>query len=236
MRGLGFHMYQFGSAQALAEAVAQDWCWRIEQIKKPFTVALSGGRIAKDLFRELALKGRGNKGLRNARFVWADERCVPPEHAESNYRVARELLFDPLAIEASHVYRIHGEDDPPRAAAAASRELLQLAMPEEAPVPRLDWVFLGMGEDGHVASLFPDATPYRGIYYDVIAPKPPSHRISLSYDVLAAAREVWVLASGKGKEEALRESISQEGNTPLARVIKSRHFTQLFSDILPQAA
>jgi 6-phosphogluconolactonase len=230
VKGVNFRVYQFESPEHLAEAVAQDWCWRVERAKHPFTVALSGGRIAKDFFGQLVAKGRRNKGLHNAHFFWADERCVPPNDPDSNYRVARELLFEPLKIDGSHIHRILGEDDPPRAAAAASQELLRVAA-VEGGVPRVDWIFLGMGEDGHVASLFPDASPYRGLYYDVVAPKPPPHRITLSYDVLAAAREVWVLASGKGKEDALRDSLSDDGKTPLARVIKSRPFTQIFSDI-----
>lgn len=224
-------MKYFETAQRLAQTAATEWCSRIAGTERPFTVALSGGRIANDFFKEMASRARDNKGIHHAHFFWADERCVPPDHADSNYRVARELLFGPLQIAPSNVHRIRGEDEPERAAATASQELLQLAPTEETKPPRLDWVFLGMGEDGHVASLFPEAVPYHGIYYDVIGPKPPSRRITLSYDVLAAAREVWVLASGKGKESALRESLRQGGTTPLARVLQSRKKTDIFSDI-----
>ena len=228
---------RFASSAALARAAARDWCHQIAEAQQPFTIALSGGRIANDFFREVAMTGRENHGLRNAHFFWADERSVPPDHADSNYRVARELLFEPLRIEPSHIHRVRGEDEPARAADDASEELLRVAGGEVGTArPALDWVFLGMGEDGHVASLFPGAEARSGIYYPVIGPKPPPQRITLSYDILGAAREVWVLVSGAGKEAALKESLRPEGETPLGRVLKSRKFTKIFSDFPVEGA
>ena len=104
--------------------------------------------------------------------------------------------------------------------------------------PVLDLIFLGMGEDGHVASLFPDAPaevvnhPGPFLFIDN-SPKPPPRRISLSYAAMVAARQVWVLISGVGKEKALRESLVFSGKTPLARVIQLRHNTRIFSEIRP---
>jgi 6-phosphogluconolactonase len=102
--------------------------------------------------------------------------------------------------------------------------------------PILDLVFLGMGEDGHVASLFPGA-PAKVVQctdpFLVVenSPKPPPRRISLSYNALAAARQVWVLISGAGKEKALAESLDLSGKTPLGRVIQLRKNTRIFSEI-----
>jgi 6-phosphogluconolactonase len=101
--------------------------------------------------------------------------------------------------------------------------------------PVLDLIFLGMGEDGHVASLFPtepesmvnDAAVFRA----VVGTKPPPNRITIGYQTIAAAREVWVLASGAGKEQALRESTKQAGQTPLARVLRLRSQTTVFTDV-----
>ncbi|MCI0746246.1 MAG: 6-phosphogluconolactonase [Verrucomicrobia subdivision 3 bacterium] len=225
-------MTYFETAQALAQAAAEEWCQQIERAEQSFTVALSGGRIAKDFFGAIVVKSQRRKGICNAHFFWADERCVPPDDADSNYRMARELLFDPLQINPSRVHRIRGEDSPPQAAAAASQELLLVtkANPDERPV--LDWVFLGMGEDGHVASLFPGTSmPGGQVYVPVTAPKPPPNRITLIYEVIAAARQVWVLVSGKGKEEALHKALSGDGQTPLATVLRSRTATRIFSDI-----
>ena len=101
--------------------------------------------------------------------------------------------------------------------------------------PELDLVFLGMGEDGHVASLFPkdtEALETPAVYRAVTGPKPPPRRITLGYPALAAAREVWVLASGLGKQEVLQSSLAPSGDTPLARVLKSRSNTEIFTDFV----
>ena len=99
--------------------------------------------------------------------------------------------------------------------------------------PKLDLIFLGMGEDGHVASLFPEdkeALESKAVYRVVTSPKPPPRRITLGFPALAAAHEVWVLASGEGKAEALRQSQSPKGNTPLAKVLRDRTHTEIFTD------
>jgi len=95
-------------------------------------------------------------------------------------------------------------------------------------------VFLGMGEEGHVASLFPGepeeiaASP--AVYRPVTVPKPPPRRITLGYPAIRAARQVWVLAAGPGKAPALRQSLDPAGNTPLARVLKERRHTCILTD------
>ncbi len=104
--------------------------------------------------------------------------------------------------------------------------------------PVLDLIFLGMGEDGHVASLFPGASAeiiHGTAPFLVVenSPKPPPRRISLSYAAMAAAKQVWVLISGAGKEKVLRESLDLSGKTPLGRVIQLRPFTRIFSEIRP---
>jgi 6-phosphogluconolactonase len=100
-------------------------------------------------------------------------------------------------------------------------------------------VFLGLGENGHVASLFPEESESEmadpAVYRAVVAVKPPPRRITLGYAALAAARQVWVLASGAGKEDALRDSLAPNGRTPLARVLQRRAQTRIFTDIrVPQ--
>ena len=109
---------------------------------------------------------------------------------------------------------------------------------ESAAQPGLDLIFLGLGEDGHVASLFPGAPDEvvrnKSIYLPVLASKPPPQRITICFATIAAARQVWVLASGPAKENALRESLSANGQTPLARVLQSRDKTIIFTDIPKQ--
>lgn len=223
-------------AAALAEQCAAEFVGWAASSTAPKSVALSGGRIAKDFFGTVArLAQERGQSLAHIHFFWADERCVPPDHAESNYRSAAELLFAPLGLPAENIHRIRGEDEPRRAAREAEAELQKFVPADAAGQPVLDLVLLGMGEDGHVASLFPaepEATMSSpAVYRPVTANKPPPRRITLGYTTIAAAREVWVLASGAGKEAALRESLTPGGITPLARVLRGRERTRIFTDL-----
>jgi len=200
-------------------------------------VALSGGRITKKLFGEVVRLGMADlKTLECVHFFWADERCVPPGDPESNYYLAKELLFEPLHISACRIHRIQGEVLPELSAEQASKELRQVANAGDGVLPILDLVLLGMGEDAHVASLFPGDTSSENDQTSVFlpihnSPKPPPERISLGHGMIAVARKVWVLASGKGKQAALKQSLAPDGLAPLARVIQKRTVCQIFTDI-----
>jgi len=241
-----FELISFATADELARAVASAWLDEIEAANragKTHCVALSGGRIARKFFAAVAEQAKARKigdgGTpslpTNVHFFWADERCVPPDDPESNFRVSKEVLFGPLKISNAQIHRIHGEDSPEAAAKAASTEISQIAPLNEAGQPVLDLIFLGMGEDGHLASLFPGepnvSISDKSIFHAVNnSPKPPSNRITLNYAMIAAARQVWVLVSGAGKEAALRKSLFSKGHTPLARVTQFRTRTNIFSD------
>jgi 6-phosphogluconolactonase len=228
----------FTDANGLAGAVASRWLNEIAAARAaglPHRVALSGGRIAARLFAAVSAQNCVRRvSFESVHFFWADERCVPPTDPESNFRMAEEALLGPLSVSAGQIHRLKGEDDPESAAREASSEMLGEVPTNAAGQPVLDLVLLGMGEDGHVASLFPGAevlrcsTPYLVIRH---SPKPPPGRISLSYAAIAAARQVWVLASGAGKEAALRQSLVSPDTTPLGRVIASRLQTVLFTDL-----
>jgi 6-phosphogluconolactonase len=144
-------------------------------------------------------------------------------------------LLDPAGIDAARRHRLRGELPPEEAAHLAEVELARVTWTASGVVPVLDLVFLGMGEDGHVASLFPGApeavvNSTRWVI-PVIGPKPPPQRLSLTFQVLAAAKEVWVLASGVGKEEALQESLRLGGSTPLAHLLSLRSRTRIMTDL-----
>ena len=225
----------FPTTAQLAAGAADDFL-KAMPASAGFTVALSGGRIAKDFFSAVArLAQERGQSISQVHFFWGDERCVPPDDAESNYRSAEELLFTPLGLPAQNIHRIRGEDEPEQAAREAEAELRCFAQTNASGQPVLDLILLGMGEDGHVASLFPgeteDVMGSPAVYRTVTASKPPPRRITLGYGAIAAAREVWVLASGAGKEEALRESLSTGGKTPLARVLRERKLTRIFTDL-----
>ena len=244
-----FELFSFATADELARAAAGAWLDEIEsahRVGRLHGVALSGGRIAQKFFASVVEQAKARKigagGTpslpTNVHFFWADERCVPPGDPESNFRMANELLFAPLKIPENQIHRLRGEEAPAVAVGQAEAELRQIAPANLAGQPVLDLVLLGMGEDGHVASLFPGAPA--GIVHDTApfltvenSPKPPPRRLSLSYAAIAAAKQVWVLISGAGKEEALRESVDGSGKTPLGRVIQLRQSTRIYSEIRP---
>jgi 6-phosphogluconolactonase len=275
-----FELITFATDDELARTVAGNWLDEIESVNrtgKPYCVALSGGRITQKFFTSVVEQaktrqfgGAGTASLPgNVHFFWADERCVPPDDRESNFRVANELLFAPLKIGDAQIHRIRGELPPDKAAALATAEILRI-VPTASPSPRrgedrgeeavfsnstpvaptlsslgrgegvyslpvLDMIFLGMGEDGHIASLFPGEMETAGsenaVYRAVKnSPKPPPNRVTLGYAAIAAARRVWVLVSGAGKEAALHESLDGHGLTPLGRVAQFRTQTRIFVD------
>lgn len=230
---------QFTSADDLALAAGRDWLEEVNQVKPvngAFCAALSGGRIARGFLSAVTAQVKARQlSLKMVHFFWSDERCVPPDDPESNFRLSQEFLFAPLNIPASQIHRVRGENTPEVAAAAAEAELRQLASKCVDDQPILDLVLLGMGEDGHVASLFPgepdEVIAGRAVFRCVKAVKPPPLRITLGYPALAAAGQAWVLASGTGKERALHQSLDPKGLTPLARLLRLRASTRIYSDI-----
>jgi 6-phosphogluconolactonase len=231
-------LIRFELAEELAAAAAAAWMDVLEAANRrgeTQTVVLSGGRITRLFFGEGVREGKARRvDFSGTHFFWADERCVPPDDAESNYAVAARELFEPLGIGAERRHRFRGEDAPSRAAAAMEDELKQWVPLNEEGTPVLSLVFLGMGEDGHVASLFPGAgmavEESRAVCLPVIGPKPPPRRLTLTYRVLAAARRVWVLSSGAGKEGALGRALAREPAVPLGRLIRKRSETRVFTD------
>lgn len=231
-----FELIACVDADEMASLVVNAWLEEIlaaNRAGRPQRVALSGGRIANKLFALAASEARARRiSFGGVHFFWADERCVLPSSPDSNFKTAQELLFGPLKIGENQIHRIRGEEPPEPAAEQAEAELRRFA---DGGPAMLDLVFLGMGEDGHVASLFPGqpgGTDAKRLFFAVKdSPKPPAERVTLGYAAIATASQVWVLASGAGKEAALRESLSPAGGTPLGRVIRSRSSTRIFTDI-----
>jgi len=233
---MSYTLKHFSDSAPLTEAAAKHWHEALAQRKsgRPFTVALSGGRTPKALYKAFAAKAGGAQ-LDNVHFFWGDERMVPPTDEESNYKLAAAPLFLALEVPETQIHRVLTERGEEFAVQQAEAEICRVAELNASGQPVLDLVFLGMGEDGHVASLFPadsKAFETRAVYRAVTGPKPPTRRITLGYPTLAVAREVWVLASGEGKKKALETSLAAEGDTPLARVLQSRENTEIFTDFV----
>jgi 6-phosphogluconolactonase len=233
-------LISFRTPDELAAAAAKAWLDEIElanRMDASHDVALSGGRITQKFLASFVEQSKSRKISFDAvNFFWADERCLPPTDTESNFKIANDILFVPLKIGEKQIHRLRGEDEPKNAAKQAEAEIRSVVGANAHGQPVLDLIFLGLGEDGHVASLAPnepetmdmDKAVYRAI--DNFS-KPPPHRLTLGYQTIAAARKVWMLASGKAKEEPLRESLSPNGKTPFARVLKLRDQTKILTDI-----
>jgi 6-phosphogluconolactonase len=170
-----------------------------------FDVALSGGSTPKAVYALLAAPlAVAALAWPRVRFFFGDERCVPPDDPESNYKTARDGLLEPLGIDAAHVFRMRGEDEP----TAAARDYAAVLRAELGPSPVFDLVMLGMGPDGHTASLFPGTDPLTDDEALVRAPwveKFSTHRITLTPRVINAARTVAIAAGGAAKASVLRE-------------------------------
>lgn len=180
-----------------------------------FTWTLAGGSTPRSLYALLARPPHVDRiSWDSVHFFWGDERCVPPDHAQSNFRMARESLLDTVQPAADHVHRMPGEAEPAAGAEAHERHLRRFFSAngsDPGVPPRMDLVLLGLGPDGHTASLFPGATALRETERWVIAThvdQAVSWRLSLTLPVLNRARHVAFLVVGTEKAGAVRAVLS----------------------------
>jgi len=202
----------YPNRQALVEAVAEDIVAyaqdAIEQ-RGQFSIALSGGKTPGPLFDRLASHAfRDRIVWSNVHVFWGDDRTVPPDHEDSNYRLAKERLLDHVPIPPAHIHRMHTELAPELAADHYERLLRKFFADD--PQPRLDYLLQGMGPDGHTASLFPhtDALAITDLSRWVVAnyvPKLDTWRITLTAPAINAGRRVVFMVEGESKAEPLYE-------------------------------
>ncbi|MDT5296334.1 MAG: 6-phosphogluconolactonase [Acidobacteriota bacterium] len=201
------------------EAVATAAARRIVELAKEsieargsFSLALSGGSTPHRVYELLAGEEfRDRVDWPNVHVFFGDERTVPPDHAESNYRMANEALLSRVPVPAENVHRIEGVGD--AAANASKYESEMRGLYGDAEWPRLDLVMLGMGDDGHTASLFPGTAALEETRAWVVAnwvEKFDAWRITLSAPAIDAARNILFLVTGAGKSERLREVLKGE--------------------------
>jgi 6-phosphogluconolactonase len=178
-----------------------------------FAVALSGGSTPKELYMILGNKPYADRiDWERIHLFWADERCVPPEHGDSNFRLARELLISRVPIPGENIHRIRGEAGAEKAAAAYEQDLK--AYFGNGDWPSFDLAILGTGEDGHTASLFPgfpQVQEQRRLAAPVFAGAEKRDRVTLTLPVLNHARRVLFLVAGPSKSRIVR-SILRDGN------------------------
>ncbi|HWX55020.1 MAG TPA: 6-phosphogluconolactonase [Verrucomicrobiae bacterium] len=201
-------------AAALNQAAAEEFCRCAEAAiaeRGRFTVALSGGSTPRSVYSLLAEwnKSGFRKIAWNKIFIFfGDERHVPPDHPESNYRMANESLLSHVPIPSRNVFRVHAELDANVAAQQYEDQLRKFFDLKPDEWPRFDLIMLGLGDDGHTASLFPGSLALNEDRRLVVAnwvEKFQQDRITFTYPVLNHAAQVMFLASGQGKAQILRE-------------------------------
>ena len=179
-----------------------------------FTVALSGGSTPKALYALLASPAyRDRIDWSRAHLFWGDERCVPPDHPESNFRMVREALLSKIQIPGENIHRMAGEKEPNEAAADYESELRNFFALGPGHLPRFDLILLGLGEDGHTASLFPGTTALSEQERLVAAPyveKFKTHRLTLTLSVINAAAQVTFLVTGESKSTIVKKILGSE--------------------------
>ncbi len=209
-------LFQAGAAQfvELANAAVKD--------HGKFSVALSGGSTPRALFSLLAGPLAAQVPWQKIIFFWGDERHVPPDHSDSNYRMANEALLSKVPVLAENIYRVHAENANADAAALAYEQDLRKAFHlSPGEIPRFDLIHLGIGPDGHTASLFPSSQALNERNRLVVAnwvEKFKTHRITFTYPVLNASAYVTFLAAGKDKAEAVHGIVDNGENLPASLV------------------
>ena len=185
--------------------------------RQTFRIALAGGSTPRAVYALLAADPYMD--FRRWQLFWSDERCVPPTDAQSNYLMAKTALLDRLREPPALVLRMAGEGDPDAAALAYAQTVRELVPPNPAAgtgaIPRFDLILLGMGADGHTASLFPGMPVLNETARLVAATTAPTGqpRLTFTYPLLNAARRVLILVSGAEKAATLR-AVRQEPHDP----------------------
>jgi 6-phosphogluconolactonase len=204
----------YESPAEIAEAAARDFAARAEEAineRGRFAVALAGGSTPKATYEALARDYSGELDWRRVHVFFGDERTVPPDHGDSNYRMAQRTLLS--HVPTGGVHRMRGELSPAEAAAAYEEELREFFGSDE--YPSLDLILLGLGEDGHTASLFPETSALdvsdRWVVADPVL-KLETTRLTLTVPVMNAARAVTFLVAGEDKTGALKEVLEGDAD------------------------
>lgn len=192
-----------------------------------FLIALSGGSTPKTVYQVLAApEWKTRLDWSGIFFLFGDERCIPPDHPESNFKMANTSLFQPLNVHQDHIFRMKGEYEAPATAAREYEETLRRLTNRPAPdVPLIDLVLLGLGDDGHTASLFPGTAALQEDNRIVTVGHAPTgirSRLTLTLGVLNHAAVILFLVTGPGKAPMVRRVLNPDSEAdrslPAARI------------------
>jgi 6-phosphogluconolactonase len=188
--------------------------------RNEFRIALSGGNTPRPVYSEIACIG-GDLPWDRALITFGDERCVPPNDAQSNFRMARETLFVPAAMPEKSILRMHGEIDPQIAAQEYQDDVDLLATQRGEQIYRHDLILLGLGEDGHTASLFPETAALNEQTRRVVAnfvPKLNAWRLTFTFPLINHARHVCFLVNATKNADLIDRVIKRDPKFPASRV------------------
>jgi 6-phosphogluconolactonase len=207
----------FSTPQALAESLAIDLVNQIMQANKgdlPFIIALSGGSTPKQFFTFLGEKFANPEIWHHVHFFWVDERCVSPEDPESNFGMTNEIFLSRIDIPQENIHRIRGEGDPDIESKRYSNEIKDITV-QKGGLPFFNIILLGLGEDGHTASLFPGNERLfmaDNVCEAVIHPSTGQGRITITGKVINNAAIIIFLVTGQNKAEIVNNIIGQGSN------------------------
>ncbi len=188
------------------------------QTQPLFRLVLSGGSTPRTLYRTLAATPWASHiPWPRMQFWFGDERAVPPDHAESNYAAAASALFGPLGIPDGQIFRMHGEWEPEEASRDYESRVRKTLLNEPPTIPTFDTILLGLGEDGHTASLFPNSpalAEQTRLIVPSVSPVGTAKRMTMTYPVLNHARIVLFLVTGAKKAAIVKRILEQAGGDP----------------------
>jgi 6-phosphogluconolactonase len=233
----------FTKPEIMADSLAEEFYRYVNNqflTKNILYIALSGGTTPLLFFKNLSEfdQQKVNKvDWKRIHFFWGDEHCVPPTHEDSNFGSAYKVLFSLINIPEGNIHRIEAENNPEQEAERYSQLILQL-VPSKNGIPIFDWIFLGVGDDGHTASIFPDQI-------DVISssklccvtkhPETEQARITLTGTVINMARRITFMATGQEKQEIVKHIINNEVQAkkyPAAKIVPKNGRLDWYLDAL----
>ena len=199
-------------------------------------IALAGGSTPRAFYEFLSVRPSDEIDWRQIHLWWGDERCVPPDHAESNYRMVKEALLDHIRISPEQIHRMQGEAIPQTEMIRYAKEIRSNLPLSQSGLPVFDMILLGMGEDGHTASIFPgselrdDTDAWCAV---VQHPQSGQKRVTLTLPVLNQARQIVFMISGSAKSGMVSEILNhpeQSKKYPAAKVLPQNGILTWFLD------
>lgn len=209
----------FENTEDLSEFIGNFWKEKVNALEenKYFSIALSGGNTPIKIFKYLSKNFRNKIEWNKIKFFWGDERCVPPTDSDSNFKLAEDYLFDQVGIDEANIFRIKGESESSNEAKDYSK-ILKTNLPLENGYPKIDFILLGLGEDGHTASIFPHQIAlFNSSNYCEVAEHPLTgqKRITITGNIINNAETVMIIAVSENKAKILSEIFNKKESSNL---------------------